>query len=400
MNLSAPTLSSFLYLAACGSATEHASPPSGEFAFVAAPSSPLAVGSNVTRPAVGDFDRDGVLDIALTCGFRPGSEFANQHDDLMILLGDGHGAFRIGAKYPVARGAGDTTAADIDGDGALDLAVGQHDSYAIEMFLGDGHGEFHRSSETPQCGFGPKAHTHELALNDIDGDGDVDLLACNADDSAIGLLLNDGAGHFTAADRAGIRAGNHPYDSLSFARIDGDSHVDIVVPDLKGDAIVVLLGDGHGKFAPAPKSPFAVATRPGCARTGDVDGDGDIDIVATHDDDPLVDALLGDGHGDFRAASNSPLHLAHTVWGIALGDLDHDGDADVCLGSFSSNKLHIFLGAPDGVLREAACSPLVSGEHCGYVALADFDGDQRLDIAATDDARGELRVFLQRPAAK
>jgi hypothetical protein len=385
-----------LLLCSCGAASEHAQSRTVDLEFVAAPSSPIAVGANVTRPAVGDFDRDGALDIALTCGFRPGGEAAGAHDELRILLGDGHGAFRPGAKYEVARGAGDTTVADIDGDGALDLAVSQHDSYEIEIFLGDGHGAFRRGAETPHCGFGPKAHTHELALADIDGDGDADLLACNADDSAIGLLLNDGAGHFTPLDRAGIHAGQHPYDSLSFARIDGDSSVDIVVPDLKGDSIVVLLGDGHGRFTPAPNSPFAVGPRPGCARVGDIDGDGDVDIVATHDDDPLVAVLLGDGHGNFHHAPGSPLHMQHTGWGLALGDLDRDGDDDVCLGSFSSSKLHILSGAPDGRLREAACSPLSSGEHCGYVALADFDGDRRLDLVATDDARGEVRVFLQR----
>jgi hypothetical protein len=168
---------------------------------------------------------------------------------------------------------------------------------------------------------------------------------------------------------------------------------------LHGNAIVVLLGDGHGKFAPAPSSPIAVGPRPGCARTGDIDGDGHVDIVATHDDDPLVDVLLGDGSGKFRAAPGSPLHLAHTVWGIALGDLDHDGDDDVCLGSFSSPKLHVLLGARDGKLVEAACSPLMSGGHCGYLALADFDRDGELDVVCTDDERGEMRVFLQRRAA-
>src|SRR5882672_7970180 len=124
----APTAASstFLMLSACGAAAEHSASRGGELAFVPAPQGPIAVGANVTRPAVGDFDRDGALDIALTCGFRA-VEAAGARDDLLILLGDGHGAFRPGAKYEVARGAGDTTVADVDRDGALDLAVAQHD---------------------------------------------------------------------------------------------------------------------------------------------------------------------------------------------------------------------------------------------------------------------------------
>ena len=367
--------------------------------FVAAPASPIELGTTAGRPVVADFDSDGALDVALACGRLPGSEPSGERTQVAVLLGDGHGALRFASSVEVNRGAGDVAAGDIDGDRVLDLAVAQHDRYEIELFLGDGHGAFRRSVEVPRCGSGPKAHVHELALADVDSDGDLDLLTCNSGDAAIGVLFNDGAGRFAARDAAGVAAGLHPYDSLAVARVDGDPIPDLVVPDLHGAGILVLLGDGRGGFAPSASSPLVVGPRPGYAGTGDVDGDGDTDIVTTHDDDPLVCVLLGDGSGAFAPARGSPIRLEHIVWGSALGDLDRDGDLDVCLGSFAASAVRIFLGSRDGQLREASCSPLRAGGHCGYVALGDLDRDGRLDLITTDDTSGRVFVFLQRSTA-
>jgi hypothetical protein len=147
------------------------------------------VGSQPRSVAVGDFDGDGVLDLAV-------ANSADQQADIpsvSVLLGNGDGTFHTTANYAFENGSYSVAAGDFNGDGVLDLAVTnllypETDSNTVSVLLGNGDGTF-QPSLTYAAGHTPIA----LAVGDFNADGSPDRVVTNHQDRAVSILLNDGA---------------------------------------------------------------------------------------------------------------------------------------------------------------------------------------------------------------
>ncbi len=145
-----------------------------------------------------------------------------------------------------------------------------------------------------------------VAAGDFNGDGKTDLAAAN-NGASVGILLNDGAGGFTAATGSPISTGqNSPAIAIATGDFNGDGKLDLAVGDGIGN-INILLGDGHGGFVLAPGVPFSTSTFIFSLATGDFNGDGKLDITATNFETNDVTILLGDGSGGLQRR----LRLAH-----------------------------------------------------------------------------------------
>jgi FG-GAP-like repeat len=365
-------------------------------AFSAAPGSPFSLGPMTGRPAVGDVNGDGKLDIVASCGACCGQRPDPQSGHVTVLLGDGRGGFQSARPHtPIGPTVHKVALGDFDKDGRLDALAIEHDTYGVSVLLGDGRGGFHSAPGSPVLASqGRRPHTHDVAVGDVNGDGRLDAVTTNANDNNISVLLGDGKGGFVPAPGSPVAAGRHPYEGLTLRDLNADGRLDVVVANLKGNAVSVLLGDGKGGFAPAAGSPFRLGPRPGTLAVGDLNGDGRLDIVATHDDDPLVAVLLGDGKGGFAEAPGSPIRLKQTVWGAAIGDLNADGKNDVALGSNQAHGVVVLLGDGRGRLVPAAGSPIPAGKAPGSIALADVNGDRMLDVITGDYEGGTVSVLL------
>ena len=117
-------------------------------------------------------------------------------------------------------------------------------------------------------------------------------------------------------------------------------------------------------------------------------------MVPSHDDVSLATALLGDGHGGFRAAPGSPFDIGRRSWKAALHDFDGDGRRDLALGA--GGAVVVSLGDGRGRFRPLPGSPFAAGRGSWSVAVGDFDGDGRGDIATADVEAGTLTILLQR----
>ncbi len=374
-------------LPAAGAGCAAQSPPAVP-GFVAAPGSPFAAGPHPGRPVIADFNADGRPDIALACGAKTRR--------ILILLNDGAGRFSAAEQAGEHPHVDTIAVQDFSSDGRPDAAGVEHDSYNVYVLLGDGRGGLTPAPGSPFAAHtGTRPHTHEVASADVNADGHADILTTNADDNAISVLLGDGRAGFTPAPGSPFAAERHPYAGIAIRDLSGDGKPDVAAPLIMSRGIGVYVGDGTGRFSPAPGSPYRVGERPGYVFVDDVDHDGRPDILATHDDVGMLDVLLNDGGGRFRSAPGSPLRVGRPAWSGTTADFDRDGNTDVLLSAQGRGRLTLLLGDGRAGFTEARVD-LPTGDEPNYAAAADLNGDGKPDIVTSNYRSGGVTVLLGR----
>jgi uncharacterized repeat protein (TIGR01451 family) len=161
----------------------------------------------------------------------------------------------------------------------------------------------------------------------LDGDGDLDAIIANAGTEPETVWLNDGTGVFTAHPTPSF--GSEDSSDVALGDIDGDGDLDAVVTNiLQAEGTSVWLNDGHGAFTPHTVTPiFGVGSSSTGLALGDLDADGDLDAVISNTNDQPETVWLNDGTGSFTA-HGTPSFGAKDSYDVQLGDIDGDGDLD------------------------------------------------------------------------
>src|SRR4029079_14414330 len=182
---------------------------------------------------------------------------------------------------------------------------------------------------------GRHPHTHGLALGDMNGDRNLDLITVNNADNDVSIAFGDGRGRFTRAP-ASFAVGPSPYPSAR-ADVNNDGRLDIIATATatgplraqqlpQSFALTLLLNDGRGGFR---RSELPLRTgQPWFAAIGDVNGDGKQDVIATHHEQSELTVLLGDGAGRFAEAAGSPFSFGRSAFALVLADMNQDGRLD------------------------------------------------------------------------
>lgn len=271
--------------------------------------------------ATGDLDEDGAIDVALA-GLSSTRAF-------LLLLNRGAPSFVEPAAYPVVTGDTRSVAlGDVDGDGHLDGLFGSLDASTNDLLiLGDGAGGFtHAASNLPL----DAAPTSAVELGDVDGDGDLDAVLGNTGGSPSALYANDGAGLFSLAVPALPSGVETAPEDLLLVDLELDGDLDLLIANglRTSPQPIVLLPDllftneGAGVFVDAS---HRLPSTDGLGRqigAADVDGNGTVDIVSRGT------VWLGDGSGGFEELDGLA-GLVGTPKDTALGDIDGDGDPDI-----------------------------------------------------------------------
>jgi hypothetical protein len=258
-----------------------------------------SAGSASSSVAVGDFNGDGMPDLAVT----------NFNDNTVsILIGNGDGSFQSPVDYPVGTNPIWVAVADFNKDGKLDLAVANNaDINGVSILLGNGDGSF-------QTAIGYSVGSaYSVAVADFNDDGILDLAVGD------GVLLGNGDGTF----RMGPKNPSIDGFALAVGDFNGDGRADLAVTGGGSKGLGILLGNGDGTFQ--PEVSYATASGTTSVAVGDFNGDGRLDLAVANQTSNTVGIYLGNGNGAFLFVAS----LGGDANSVAVGDFNGDGKPDI-----------------------------------------------------------------------
>ncbi len=220
-----------------------------------------------------------------------------------------------------------------------------------------------------------------VVIADVNHDGKLDILVANTVDGTVDVLLGDGKGHFTRAAGSPIACGKNPND-IAVGDLNGDGNLDLVIANTETPYLTILLGDGEGGFAPSPHSPFDTHSFPhvhGIA-VGDFNSDGKLDVVTDSWGHDQILMFPGDGKGNLILPGQAFKTGKRPYQRLRSADFNKDGKPDVVTTDLDQNAVSILLGDGKGSLRDAPGSPVPAGKAPWAVAIDDMNGDGNLDL--------------------
>ncbi|MCU0546293.1 MAG: DUF4347 domain-containing protein [Oscillatoriaceae cyanobacterium Prado104] len=349
----------------------------------------VAASKNLTGSAAkgGDWKLETTTGkIAASLAFRP--EILATYSHVLSTFSEARN-YDVG-KNPVGMDTG-----DLNGDGFLDLAAVNQGSKNISILLGTGTtGSFGTATTLFDPG---NENPFGIVVRDFNGDGKLDLAVASnpggSDPGYVSIRLGTGTGSF--GNPTNFASKMH-HSSIAAGDFNGDGKLDLATAPKFGNdisIISILFGDGTGSFGnPVPintnKPKFTVAT-------ADFNGDGKLDLVTSNNEKTdNISVFLGDGNDNF----NAPVHLsAGNLVGqkedrvIVTGDFNGDGKLDLAASNQFSKNVSVFLGDGTGNFGTATNFAVPGGPQS--LVAGDFNGDGKLDLA-TSTGSNEVSILL------
>jgi len=356
----------------------------------------LPAGSMANSVAAGDFNRDGHMDFVVANGGT---------NDLWIYFGKGDGTFELPHVIPLTRGQTPIyiLAADLRGNGILDLIVAEYDTWSIGVLLGNGDGTF----AYEQIYYVPQP-PGAIVVDDFNHDGKLDI-ACvmdspNQDEITgqfVGALLGDGSGSFAnpvISFNSGLQS---TADSIVSGDVNGDGLPDLLITD-PGYSSQIYINAGNGMFTPGYLVGEAtILNDPIAGALADINGDGCLDAIVA-DLNGFTWVAPGDCKGNFPTGNNVPMGDSSSQ--IAIADINGDGHLDILttstpswesgpgIGDIAGNNLCVAFGDGQGNFSPGR---VYTGTGESYsLALADFNGDGKTDVVTVSPDTDTSTVYL------
>jgi FG-GAP-like repeat len=385
------------------------------------PTTYAITGRNDGGVAIGDMDNDGKVDIVCSAGIfrgtgttpafalKPISGLSSSRFSLADLNKDGRLDIVMIVSLNTLKclnststpltyfsrtigptlGYGDHSIGDVDGDGDLDIAYTANDSQ-VRIARNNGAGVFVNPSTPQQILRGGTGATG-VSMLDVDGNSTPDIVACTQTAKSINVFLNSGKGVLRTADYQAFSA---KIQALETGDIDGDGDVDIVGvgqahPTLGG--LYFRLNNGVGKFAPAPPLIAGPGQRYSDLVLRDLNGDRTLDAIATSvhwQGASYVSVFLNQRTKLFGPPTN--YRTQSNPGQVVLADISGDGVADM-LVSHPRGPVSVWLGKTNGAFlprTDISVSPWINGR----LAVRDLNGDGRVDLIVP--IQGKAVVFM------
>jgi hypothetical protein len=337
-------------------------------------SSSPGVGSDPFSVCAADVNGDGKVD--LIC--------ANRGDNtLMVLTNNGSGGFVTSGTYPVGDGPWSVCAADVNGDGKVDLICANLFGHSLTVLTNNGSGGFVTSGT-----YGVGTTAISVCAADVNGDGKVDLICATSESSTLIVLTNNGSGGFVISGTYGVGA-----DAVSVcaADVNGDGRVDLISANFLDGTLTVLTNNGSGGFVTS--GTYGVDGIPQSVCAADVNGDGKVDLISANADGNSLTVLTNNGSGGFVTSGNYGVGSAPNF--VCAADVNGDGKVDLICAIASANSLTVLTNNGSGGFVTSGTYGV--GSDPLSVCAADVNGDGKVDLISANAGGNSLTVLLNTP---
>jgi hypothetical protein len=294
-----------------------------------APGAYYPTASHPVSVAATDLNGDGSIDLVVA------EEWDNK---VSVLFNYGDGTFTPRVDYAGGFNADGVVAVDLNGDGRPDLAVSDDNAgpgvQVVSVLLNKGDGTFAPAITSP-TGAEPTA----ITAADLNGDGKLDLVVTDwgVGANAVSVLIGNGDGTFAA--NVDYPVGQSP-DAVAAVDLNGDGKPDLAVANFYGNTVSVLINHGDGTFA--PRVDFSTGAGPSSIAAVDLNGDGKLDLAVVCESQNSIDILYNKGDGTF--AANTTSSTGHIPVSIVAADLNTDGLPDLTVAEYLDDTVSVWLG--------------------------------------------------------
>ncbi|HSD46184.1 MAG TPA: FG-GAP-like repeat-containing protein [Pyrinomonadaceae bacterium] len=360
----------------------------------------FVTGDGAAFVTMGDLNGDGRLDLA-TANF-----VLNTVSVLLNTTASGAAAASFTARKEIATDTGPifVTTADVNGDGKSDLAVANFNSNDVSVLLNNTAPGSLTASFVAKQDFATGNAPLFIAVNDLNGDGTLDLAVANLNSSTVSVLLNtvDPAGSalgFSA--RQDLDTGPGPR-SVALGDVNGDGKPDVAVADVGANAVSVLLNTtapGAAISAFAPKQDVATGTNPVSVTTGDLNSDGQLDLAVANINSNTISVLLNNtapGAATPNFSAKQDLATSDNPLFVTASDLNGDGKLDLVVANLVSTVSVLLNTTTPGATSIAFADKqdFPTGDGPRFVSVADFNGDGKHDLAVANLNSNTVAVLL------
>ncbi len=313
---------------------------------------------------VADLNQDGHQDLIIANLSSSGG--------VSILYGKGAGAFRPVVIYPLSAYCYYAAASDVNQDAIPDIvATCEANSSFLVVLTGSRENRFSKGAVISTNGT-----SLQFAIRDLNGDGIPDIAAPNLFGTELQLFNGVGDGTFTPGQS--LATGNSP-EWIVATTIENGAPLDLITANELGDSVSVLSSRGNGQFGVSPFPYPAGASGATAMASGDVNGDGILDLVVTNGSSNNISVLLGAGNGRFIATQN--FETGNGPMSLALVDLNRDGKLDVVTANNTDGSVSVLLGNGDGTFQPHQDRAV--GIQTQFVAVGDMNNDGLIDVVAS-----------------
>ncbi len=348
--------------------------------------------------ALGDLEGDGRLDLVVanqnsgTLRIFFQEKFENPGANVTIRAGP--------ASRPVS-----VAIEDVDGDSHGDIVVADERMDTVNVFLNDGLGGFpdahpHITFASGKTGPGlPLPKPTRLALGDLNGDGRPDLAVANGGNGEVSIYLRNSGGDLLAASERQLRTELRP-SAVAIGDVNSDGQNDVVVVNRHSNSAGVYYQDPLGReggenLPDRPNLSLTTVPQPIQVALGDLNGDGQNDLVVTSGSSPTLSIFRQGPSGGLPQAESQRIETNGDPSAAAIGDLNGDGRNDLVVALGSSSRADVYFQTENREIPPEPSRELPAGVFPAAAAIGDLNGDGRNDLALSNELSSTITVYLQ-----